>query len=150
MLGLPFLVLLERVILGLSQQRCGPKVVGIFALLQTLVDGGKLFLKSSSDKLSLGLLFFCFSYGCVQVSNDAEMGWLLVLYFLGVIRMCVFGVALNNGNTYAAIAALRVVLMLMSFDVAFRFLCISTVFMVKGELGVAFFIFFFIALIELG
>lgn len=40
--------------------------------------------------------------------------------------------------------------MLMSFDVAFRFLCVSVVFMVKGEFGVSFFIFFFIALIELG
>jgi len=149
-LGLPFLVLLERIILRLSQQRCRPKVVGIFALMQTLVDGGKLFLKSSSDKLSLRLTFFCFSYRCVCVASDAEMGWLIVLYFLGVIGMSVFRVALNNGNTYASIAALRVILMLMSFDVAFRFLCVSVIFMVKREMGIAFLVFFFIALIELG
>jgi NADH:ubiquinone oxidoreductase subunit H len=148
-LGLPFLVLLERIILGLSQQRCGPKVVGIFALMQTLVDRGKLFLKSSADKLAVGLTFFCFSYGCACVRSDSEMGWLLVLYFLGVIRMSVFRVALNNGNTYASIAALRVILMLMSFDVAFRFLCISVVFLVKRDLGGVLLIFFLIALIEL-
>jgi len=117
--------------------------------LQTLVDGGKLFLKSSSDKLCLGLTFFCFSYRCVCVASDAEMGWLIVLYFLGVIGMSVFGVALNNRNTYASIAALRVILMLMSFDVAFRFLCVSVVFIVKREMRVAFLVFFFIALIEL-
>jgi len=124
-------------------------VVRVFALMQTLVDGGKLFLKSSSDKLSLRLTFFCFSYGCACVASDSEMGWLIVLYFLGVIGMSVFGVALNNGNTYASIAALRVILMLMSFDVAFRFLCVSVIFMVKGEAGVGFIVFFFIALIEL-
>ena len=43
--AVPFMVLLERKLLARIQQRSGPNRVGPWGLLQTIVDGIKLFLK---------------------------------------------------------------------------------------------------------
>ncbi len=43
--SVPFMVLIERKVLGYIQQRPGPNRVGPWGLLQTIVDGAKLLLK---------------------------------------------------------------------------------------------------------
>ena len=47
LLSIAFLTLAERKIMGSSQRRIGPNVVGIFGILQPLADGLKLVLKET-------------------------------------------------------------------------------------------------------
>ena len=51
LLVVAYFTLIERLIIGSMQRRIGPNKVG-FGLLQPLVDGGKLFLKTL-NKFSL-------------------------------------------------------------------------------------------------
>lgn len=47
LIGVAYLTLLERKLMGGIQQRRGPVLVGVLGLLQPLADGAKLLLKES-------------------------------------------------------------------------------------------------------
>ena len=50
LISVAYLTLAERKIIGYSQSRKGPNVVGIYGLLQPLADGIKLFSKEGKKK----------------------------------------------------------------------------------------------------
>lgn len=56
-----FLVLIERNILGLVQERKRPNVVRVYRVVQTVIDGGKLLLKQIVLADGAHLVFFILS-----------------------------------------------------------------------------------------
>jgi len=60
LISVAYLTLAERKIIGYSQTRKGPNVVGIYGLLQPLADGVKLFSKEMliPNHVSIFLYFF--------------------------------------------------------------------------------------------
>jgi len=60
LISVAYLTLAERKIIGYSQTRKGPNVVGIYGLLQPLADGIKLFSKEMiiPNHVSIFLYFF--------------------------------------------------------------------------------------------
>ena len=118
-----FLVLLERFLLGLSQNRPGPRVVGLYGLLQTLVDGGKLFTKTATLSLPLlpAGLFFTLGLCSVSYATTYESGWLPTLLCISLLSLAVLVASRSNGSTWGLVAANRVMLMALSFDVVFSF-----------------------------
>ena len=61
LLSIAFLTLLERKVLGYSQLRKGPNIIGFYGILQPLADGVKLFLKETIVPSSASLLVYFFS-----------------------------------------------------------------------------------------
>ena len=128
-----FLVLLERFFLGLSQNRPGPRVVGLYGLLQTLVDGGKLFTKTATLSLPLlpAGLFFTLGLCSVSYATTYEAGWLPTLLCISVLSLAVLVASRSNGSTWGLMAANRVMLMALSFDVVFSFFLISLLYVAR-------------------
>jgi NADH-ubiquinone oxidoreductase chain 1 len=58
LLGVAILVLAERKVMASMQRRKGPNVVGLFGLLQLLVDGFKLMIKELILPSSANLFIF--------------------------------------------------------------------------------------------
>ena len=58
LIGIPFLTLLERKVLGYIQSRKGPKKVSYLGLLQPVTDGAKLILKELGTPTMAKILLF--------------------------------------------------------------------------------------------
>lgn len=61
LISVAYLTLLERKILGFSQLRRGPNLIGIFGIFQPLSDGLKLFSKETLIPSHVSLLIYIFS-----------------------------------------------------------------------------------------
>jgi NADH:ubiquinone oxidoreductase subunit H len=61
LISVAYLTLLERKVLGYSQLRKGPNVVGIYGILQPLADGVKLFSKEILIPSNSNLFLYIFS-----------------------------------------------------------------------------------------
>lgn len=142
---------MERFILRLRQSRVGPRVVGLFRLLQTLVDGRKLFLKKVTKvDLLAAVIFFSLSMVAVGLANRRSTGWLQCLLVLAALSLSLFVVCLKAASTYSLIAAYRRVLMTISFDVAIRFFLIILMFAVHSRRVLCLLLFKALCLLELG
>src|SRR5271157_1323999 len=143
LLGVAYTVLLERKLVGRIQNRWGPSRVGPFGLLQTLVDGAKLFLKE--DLIPTGvyrplyLLAPIIALGCALISigvvpfgepnvgpgrldlfeiSNVNIGLLVIL---GITSIGVYGIALagwSSNNKYSLLGALRSSAQLISYELA--------------------------------
>ena len=61
LISIAYLTLAERKILGYSQNRKGPNIVGIYGILQPLADGLKLFSKEIIIPNHVNIFLYLFS-----------------------------------------------------------------------------------------
>ena len=152
MIGMAFLTLAERRIIGAMQLRKGPNVVGPFGLLQPFADAVKLLFKETVLPTgSSPVVFFLapmitFSLALIAWAvMPVAGGWVIsdlnvgVLYLFAVSSLGVYGIVMAgwaSNSRYAFLGAMRSAAQMVSYEVSIGFVMIS-VLMTAGPLNLS-------------
>ena len=150
LIGIAYLTLAERKVLGSMQLRRGPMTVGVYGLLQPLADGIKLFSKEAviPTNANTGLYLFSPILGLIL----AFLGWAVIpfdegsvlmdinlgqLYLFAISSISVYAILMSgwaSNSKYAFYGAIRAAAQMISYEVSLG-LIILTVIMFTGSIN---------------
>lgn len=137
MLGVAYLTLAERKVIGFMQVRIGPNRVGPWGLIQPIADGLKLLLKEIivPSSASKGIFIIApmlaiapalaawavvpFTDTLVLANIDASLLYIMAITSIGVYGVILSGWASNS--KYAFIGAMRSAAQMVSYEIAMGF-----------------------------
>lgn len=150
LIGVAYMTLVEREILGSIQRRKGPNVVGVSGFLQPLADGLKLMLKEIILPNTVNTLLFILapvitftgtmlywsvlplSYGITY--TDLNIG---ALFFYAISSMAIYGIILSGwaSNTkYSFMGSIRSAAQMISYELSLG-VVFAVIFLCTGSLN---------------
>jgi len=132
LLAVVYMILLDEIVMSLSQRRFGPFNIGILGLLASIVNGINLLLiqsyyvmSSYSFVMFVGPLFFLlllvgtFSLICPLYILDVSWAFIMLIVLSSLLALVYFTLSYSSFSKYSMVGAFRIFSQYLAFGLIF-------------------------------